>query len=449
VRRAYCNGALAYLAVDLVVDISVDSRQVGRERDGDGTEVRRAGGATVVTLPGERRRAEQLAQLLDGELEADEARTDVRGLARLATSVADEIDPPTLDAAARDRLRERVLAEVHLDLAEAEQAPAAAVAAHRRPRTALATGLAAVVVAASGLTVAAQEALPGDLLYDVKQATESVRLAATSDATERGRLELALAERRLEEVTAAVDRGGVRSTALVSTLREMDLRSVAGAETLAEVAQAGDEPELLLEVVTFTRDQTDGIVAVYGDLPVTVRPHAEDSLSNLRAIREQIVDPVLAACERCRADLAPAGWNAETLAPLTSTPLPAAPPPAADGRTADEAEDSPAPGRSSGGGEVADEPPLPEVQVPTDDATTRRLVPRLPGPLDDAGRAVGEGVGSVVDEAGRTVEDTTGRVGDAVDDVTDGVGDVVDDTVDGAGGLIEDTVDGVGGLLGR
>jgi hypothetical protein len=43
----------------------------------------------------------------------------------------------------------------------------------RRPvRAALATGLASTMIAATGVTVAAQEALPGDALYGLKKGTE-------------------------------------------------------------------------------------------------------------------------------------------------------------------------------------------------------------------------------------------------------------------------------------
>lgn len=103
---------------------------------------------------------------------------------------------------ARDRVRDRVLAEIQLGPAAVPtRAPG------RSPRVAVATGLISALVAAGGVTVAAQEALPGDALYGLKKVTESVRVAVAADQVEVGRLELRLARERLEEIVAASERG--------------------------------------------------------------------------------------------------------------------------------------------------------------------------------------------------------------------------------------------------
>jgi hypothetical protein len=48
-------------------------------------------------------------------------------------------------------------------------------------RVAVASTMAASMVGATGVAVAAQEALPGDALYGVKKATESLRLSLAGD----------------------------------------------------------------------------------------------------------------------------------------------------------------------------------------------------------------------------------------------------------------------------
>jgi hypothetical protein len=407
----------------------------------------------VSTRSRRRARVEQLAELLDGTLAPDDAPGDLRRLATLAGTVTDEVELPALDADARDRMRTRVMAEVHNDL-HAAAAETTAAPPRRRGAVALAGGVASVVIGAGGVAVAAQDALPGDVLYSVKQATESVRVAAAGDLTEQGRLELALAEERLEELTAATQRGDVRDEVLVDTLARMDVRSRDGAVTLVRVAERDGDAALLDEVAAFTERQSGRIVAVFDDLPVTVRPHAEDSLALLRAIRLQLLDPLLsgegstAAAqvtdleERLRSTTLPPaprdeGGGTTTTTTTITTTRPAEEPPEGSSPTAPS---------SPGGGST-----LPDVGSVEDPNRGRDVVPRLPAPLDDVGDAVDDTVGGVLDGTGRIVDDTRRGVGDTVGGVGDnvgGVGDTVDDVVDGVGNVVDDTLGGAGGLLG-
>jgi hypothetical protein len=395
----------------------------------------------VSTLYGRRERVEQLAALLDGTLAPDDVPGDLRRLATLASTVTDEVELPALDAQARDRIRTRVVADVHRDLHEAAR-ETTAVAVHRRGALALAGGVASVVIGAAGVAVAAQGALPGDLLYDVKQATESVRLAAAGDPTEQGRLELALAEVRLEELTAAVERGDVRDEVLVDTLARMDVRTRDGAVTLVRVAERDGDAALLDEVGAFTERQADGIVAVFDDLPVTVRPHAEDSLSLLRTVRVQLLDPLVGGEGPTAAEQV-----TELEERLRSTTLPAAPPDADDGTTtttttptrpADEPTGGSSPSAPSSGGTSPDGEGGEGVEEPTGG---REPVPR---PLDDVGGTVDDTVGGAPDGTGRVVDDTRRGVGDVVDSA----GDTVDDVVGDVGDVADDTLGGAGGRLG-
>jgi hypothetical protein len=393
------------------------------------------GGEPVVTLSSRRERIEQLAALLDGTAAEDEVRGDVRRLATLAGTVTTQIELPRLDEAERDRIRTRVMAAVHTDLQEAEAARTGTARAPRSARAALATGVASVLIGTGGVAVAAQEALPGDALYGIKQATESVRIAAAGDLTEHGRLELRLATERLDEVTAAVARGGVSDQALIETLQRMDERSRSGAQTLVRVADESGEAELLEEVATFTESQARGIVDVFDDLPVQVRPHAEDSLATLRAIRDELLAP------RLGTDVASAELAGAIEALLRSSPLPPAPvvvetPSSTDGRTEAPADPS-TPATGSSDGTVGDAPltDLPVDQPTTAGTPDRSVVPRLPGPLEDVGRTVDETVGGVIDGTGRLVEDTTDTVEDVVDGVGNSVGEAVDGAIGGIGGL--------------
>lgn len=394
----------------------------------------------MITTRANRDRIEQLAAALDGRTSPADAPAEVRHLVAAAARIRTEVETPRMDAAAHGRVRDRVLAEIHLGAAEAE-APARGPA--RSPRAVLATGLASALVAAGGVTVAAQEALPGDALYGVKKATESVRTAVASDPVEMSRLELQLAAERLDEVIAATERGDARPSLMIDTLREMDARSIAGVEGLVRVAEIHDDAALLDEAATFTTTQFTALATVFRDLPVVVRPHAEDSLAVLRALRLERVDPALEACPDCRTALPAAATTDDATAPLIA-PLPGD----ATVATAPERAEQPASPTPSGGSTApADRTPTTDLAEAEDDAErlldgvrTRRstdgtgLVPPLPGPLDDVGTALDDTVGSVLDGAGSLLDGTTG---------------LVDDTVGGLGDAVEGTVDGLGGLLGR
>ena len=390
----------------------------------------------MLTTRAHRARVERLATALDGQASPQDAPAEVRHLVAAASRVRAEVPAPRMDAAARDRVRDRVLAEIHLDAVET-QAPARPA---RSGRAVLATSLASALVAAGGVTVAAQEALPGDALYGLKKATESVRTAVASDPVEMSRLELQLAAERLEEIVTASERGTARPSLVIASLREMDARSIAGVEGLVRVAEIHDDPALLDEAATFTTRQFTALATVFRDLPVTVRPHAEDSLALLRALRLERIDPALEACSGCQTVVPTASSSDDATAPLIA-PLPGD----ATVATPRERDDTP-PERESprpAPPEPEPEPARPPVEVQEDaerlldEVRTRRstngpgLVPPRPGPLDDVGTALDDTVGSVLDGAGSLLDDTTG---------------LVDETVDGLGGLLGGTVDG---LLGR
>jgi hypothetical protein len=246
---------------------------------------------------------EQLAALLDGSRAPDEVGATARRLGALATAVV-EHEPVEAVTLAQDRrlaMRDRLLDQIAAEAAEPAAAPVFAPTRERvgrgvrSARGAIATGLAAATLGTTGVAFAAQEALPGDTLYRVKQVTESARLSLAGDVTQQGRLQLRFAEERLDEVVAGHERIG--DARLVTVMREMDERSVTGAELLIDEAARTDDGELLAEVDDFTRRQATRLVELYDQLPPQVRPHVEDSLGVLRRIRLELLFPVAEACD--------------------------------------------------------------------------------------------------------------------------------------------------------
>lgn len=65
-----------------------------------------------------------------------------------------------------------------------------------------------IITSGSGVSFAAQNAIPGETLYKVKLATEQVRAAVTPGKQARAELHLGFASRRLSEVEQLIERNG-------------------------------------------------------------------------------------------------------------------------------------------------------------------------------------------------------------------------------------------------
>ena len=381
-----------------------------------------------------RRAAEELDALLDGRLRADEASSEVRRLANLASTVVEEQPGPvaTLSDDRRLLMRDRLLDDIAaLGSPEPETAPAAGTRARRPVRAALATGLASTMIAATGVTVAAQEALPGDALYGLKKGTETVRMNLASDATQAARLELRFAEERLEEITLGASR--MPAPAQIESLAEMDQRSLAGAQQLVLAAEQESQEELLAEVDAFLERQSSGLVEVFARLPIEARPHAEDSLALLRQIRTDLLLPALEACD-CL-DIVPASHLDSDVAPrATSDPLPPEPRTESTQDTTSDSTSSTQQERSEDGESGGD--------LPTGDVTTD-------GDTGDSTSLLRDTVERTTDGVSDAVDETTDAVGDTVDETTDGVSDTLDKTTDTVDDLLGSTTDTLGNILGR
>lgn len=231
----------------------------------------------------EREAIDQLAALLDGEHVADAPRSLV-ALADLATSVRDHAEIMAPSAAFRTALRDDLLAAADAPpgpLAWARTAWGTRTARLRTStRMAVATMTASSMLGTAGIAVAAQDALPGELLYGLKGLTEDARLALAEDGLAQARLHLAFAQERLEELEALTGRLG--SDEVVALLAEMDFHSEAGAEAFMDGVNAGAIDAT--EIREFTARQRDRLVGMLDALPLLARPVAEDSLELLRRI---------------------------------------------------------------------------------------------------------------------------------------------------------------------
>ena len=422
------------------------------------------------------REIEQLAALLDGSRAPNEVGREARRLGTLATAVIEHepFEAVTLSPANREAMRARLLA----DIANGATETAPATAPAREPRRAgarsfrlgVATGLASALVGTTGVAFAAQQALPGEALYRVKQATESARLSLAGDVVQHARLQLQFAEERLEEVSEGRDQ--LASTRLVTALADMDQRSLEGAEALTAEAGRSNDGQLLAELDAFTQRQAATLVEIYDDLPAQVRPRAEDSLGMLRRIRLELLFPAIEACgcvELAETGVLPLGEPDSLTERLRSAALPTPVPRLelprlSDGLSGAAAEavervESAAEPRSDsdGGSGLPSSPGTAGTGSGPVDEVTGGVGDLVEETTDGVGDVLGGDVGDGVDDVGETVDDIVDGVGDtvggAVEDPAGSIGDVAEDPVgevgDAVGGVTEDLGDGLGGLGGN
>ncbi|HVK28662.1 MAG TPA: DUF5667 domain-containing protein [Nocardioides sp.] len=303
-------------------------------------------------------------------------------------------------------------------VAAAERAPAvvqADVAARLTPRqrrgsrerriAALVGGF-AVVSATGSMAMAAQDALPGDVLYPVKRAIENAQTNLQSDGASKADTLLSHAEARLEEVRELTARDA-DSDVIASTLQDFTDQTTQASELALDDFSETGKPGGIAELRAFAADSMDTLGSLGPLVPEELRSPLITATQTVRQVDAAAWEacptcsdggpaelPDLATIEEVKAllNLPVVDQGAETLPPV-----------------ARPNKDRPASGPTSGA-------------EPSDTATTS-------GPVDDL----------------------TKNVDDAIDDITSGIGggDSTDKPTSGSTDtVIGSVLDGLGGVLG-
>ena len=131
-----------------------------------------------------------------------------------------------------------------------------------------AVGVLAIILACSGTVAAAGNSLPGDALYSVKLATESVRLALTPSAMGKAELYVELADVRVEEITRLAERGDAEQVGLTAerlntqmlAMVNLDVTGAGGSDAvlyqMAGVKNGQETERGSLDVTTVTQTVT-------------------------------------------------------------------------------------------------------------------------------------------------------------------------------------------------
>ena len=161
---------------------------------------------------------------------------------RLSTTYRLEVDEVTKD---------RHIAEMSAALRTAPSAPIPTGLALRR-RFAGAAAAVLMVVAPVGMAVAAEDSVPGEFLYPLKQVTERVRAFADDDVAATHRVEeaerLVIRGAPLVEITRAVERAEIATSELVEDANlgsrlESVRERLRAQEERERGLQQGDEPQ--------------------------------------------------------------------------------------------------------------------------------------------------------------------------------------------------------------
>ena len=408
-----------------------------------------------------RRRAEEFAALVDAPSTggSDDARFD--DLLTLVGTLRDTTPVTPRPEFVAD-LRGRLMTAADAALAPAEAAKLRPEAQRltlpprrsaRERRIAAAVGGLALVGATTSMAMAAQNALPGDVLYPVKRAVENVQTGIQLGDGDKGVALLAHASGRLDEVRALSENpAGEDTAAIADTLAAfVDQASEASDLLLADYAENGDQASIS-ELRDFNADSLDQLTALESEVPDAV----QDELVRAAQLLVEIDAAAQRACPLCAGSgiteipriFAPT--SAEFTVPDPSGAVARTPVERGDGTRAQQEGRSggtpsvpgvnpgqlpagsvqqpapaPAPAPAPGGGQQAE---------PSNDDPIGNLTDKLEngGSTDtssptkpDPGDVVG-GVKDQVDDVKDQVKDQADDVKDQVDDVVDGVGDVVD-----------------------
>jgi hypothetical protein len=237
----------------------------------------------------EARQADSLDRALNerkGQLPDSEG-GDLGGLVALADELQRTLNPPPASPAVQARIETRLMSQLRLGRRQAAVKPRTSsgpVLLRRAVAALLAVSLAAGLTGGSAL--AASHAVPGDALYPVKLAGESVQLALSPSDELDATLLLHFADVRLKETSHLLTHG--RESLAVQTLRHYD-DSMAHLETIVSglTDRSGLEPARVA-----LGQQRKEIQDLLADAPPAVVPalqqaerhasHAEDSLSPVK-----------------------------------------------------------------------------------------------------------------------------------------------------------------------
>lgn len=315
-------------------------------------------------------------------------------------------------------LRTQLIAAAEREPARVEHDLAARLTPHQRQgsrerRLAALVGGFAVVSATGSMAMAAQDALPGDVLYPVKRAMENAQTNLQPDNASRADALLSHAETRLAELQELTDRDA-DADVIAATLQDFtDQTEQASAIALDDYAATGESAPIA-ELRSFAADSMRVLSTLGPVVPDSTHPSLITATQTVR----QVDSAAWEACPSCAAgsiaeipDFALRGLQAVLGDPLEAAasitePRPVTPPAKDDtkplvGQSEAPTTEAPSPGSS--------QPGAPERSERADEITetVKPIDKPKPGAVGDDKTPTG----TVVDGVEGMVESLTGLLG--------------------------------------
>jgi hypothetical protein len=361
-----------------------------------------------------RRRAEEFQALVEGTSTGQGSDARFAEFLEIVDDLRETV-PVTARPEFVAELREQLLDEARTAARTGNGADAAARltvtrspnARRRERRLAVAVGGLAIVGATTGMSVASQNALPGDPLYPLKRAIENAQAGVQVNDEAKGKALLDNASGRLDEVDQ-LSREGDDADRISDTLQTFtDQASEASDLLLAAYADNG-KAESVERLRDFTVDSMDKLTGLESLVPEDARASLIEAAQTLSQIDQQ----ALTACPVC-------GPGPVTqVPPFTNVALQDL---LGDVTQALESQQDEQPAKPRNQPKQTPPPETTPVDSTDDTGDTPKTVDKKNDELVD-----------------NLTDHLTGK-----DDGNDGGGDS-----DGDGGLIKDTTDGLNGLLG-
>ena len=198
-------------------------------------------------------------------------------------------------------LRERLMVAAADELTQVASSPAdrLTVAPRKTPRErrlAIAVGGVALVGATTSMAVAAQSALPGDVLYPLKRAMENAQTGVRVDDAAKGSSLLANARGRLAEIDELTRSSeGQDLLAIEQTLEAFAEQATEASDLLlADYAETGSEAS-----IEQLQDFTAQSLAALEQLSAVLPPAAQQALVEAGELLAQIAQTTLSLCPTC------------------------------------------------------------------------------------------------------------------------------------------------------
>lgn len=376
-----------------------------------------------------RRRAEEFHALVEGSTPASDPRlADALAVVGQLREVA-PVEPRAEFSAA---LRAELMAAADtllLPSADTQRLTLPPRRTARDRRIAAFVGACAVVGASTSLAVAAQSALPGEMLYPLKRVLEDAEAGAQLSDEARGTTLLDSATDRLAEVSALLRTGDLREGPVVAdTLVDFSDQALEASELLlADYAETGDEGSVE-ELLTFTSSSMGTLAQLETLLP----EEALDELQYAAEVLAEIDAAAARACPSCEGGITqvpPSLLAGRLPEPQVVTVVPA-PVVSSRGPRSGDGKGGTQDGEGTGGtsGGTGDDggllPDAPDIGS-GNGGTTGGTGDDTDGPIEDITDAVTGG--STTSGDGITGVDPLDEV---VEDVDDGLGEVGDDLSD-------------------